>query len=180
MKNKILLILLILSVFSHARALTSYYYSAQFPDGTPQTNYFTLQVWPPAAQGITIYGTNIIFGPYTFTNTPNASGFYSNSISPNTYKLQVPAINLAAFVTIPDTTNYIALATYMTNSPIVSGGIGGYAFVTNYLGYVPATNNPGTNTIVFVSAVSGITNASGYVTNLSVTLTTNTINYQIR
>jgi hypothetical protein len=178
--KKILPILLILSNFTVARALTSYYYSAQNNDGTPQTNYFTLQPWPPAAQGITIYGTNIIFGPYIITNTPNASGFYSNGISPNTYKLQVPAINLAAFVSIPDTTNYISLASYMTNSPIVSGGVGGYAFVTNYLGFAPATNNPGTNTIVYVSAVSGITNASGYVTNLTVTLTTNTINYQIR
>ena len=43
-----------------------------------------------------------------------------------------------------------------------------------------STNNPGTNTIVYVSGVAGITNASGYVTNLTVTLTTNTIKYQIR
>ena len=180
MKTKILFLLSILTLATVCPAITSYYYSGQNNDGTPQTNYFTLQPWPPTAQGITIYGTNIIFGAAIITNTPNASGFFSNSISPNTYKVQVPALGLAAFANIPDTTNYAALASYMTNSPIVSGGVGGYAFVTNYLGFAPATNNPGTNTIVYVSGVAGITNASGYVTNLTVTLTTNTIKYQIR
>lgn len=37
---------------------------------------------------------------------------------------------------------------------------------------------PATNTIVYITNVTGITNASGYVTNLTLTLGTNTIYYQ--
>lgn len=55
-----------------------------------------------------------------------------------------------------------------------------FAGLTNVLHYVPATNNPATNTIIYLSNVAGITNASGYVTNLTLTFTTNTFYYQQR
>lgn len=176
---------------------TPFYFSSFNADGSPQTNVVTMQAWPPNQNGVTIYGTNIIYGAAIYSNTPNASGFFSNSLYPNLYKLTIPAITNSFFVLLLDTTNYLSLAVYATNVA-VSGGtpLTSYGFVTNALGYAPvvptysgvtnalgfapATNNILTNRIVYVSAVTGVTNASGYVTNLTVTLTTNTIYYQAR
>jgi len=184
-------------------AVTPFYYRGYNSDGTAQTNPVVLAAYPPAVNGITVLGTNIIFGAYAITNTPNSSGFFSNSIYGGTYRLTVPALNFATYAVIPETTNYNALSMYLTNAPVINA-VGGYAIITNLLGYAPfnpasytpatnsfegivsaltytpATNTPATNTIVYVSAVSGITNASGNVTNLSVTLTTNSIYYQQR
>lgn len=168
-------------------ALTPIDYQGYNSDGTPQTNKVVLTAYPPAVNGITVLGTNIIFGAFAITNQPNASGYFSNSIFGGSYKLSIPALGFDALAKIPETTNVVSLAFCLTNAPVISPA-SGYAIVTNWLGYAPfnpatfqaATNNPGTNTIAYVSAVSGITNASGYVTNLSVTLTTNTIYYQIR
>ena len=55
-----------------------------------------------------------------------------------------------------------------------------YAGLTNALGFMPATNRPATNTLIYITGITGITNASGYVTNFSLTYATNTINYQQR
>jgi len=52
---------------------------------------------------------------------------------------------------------------------------------TNYTtmqGWPPATNNPATNILAYVSAVNWVTNGSGYVTNVAAVVLTNTINYQ--
>jgi hypothetical protein len=194
MKTYLALLLVTLGLTVHAG--TPFYYSALNSDGTAQTNPVTFQPWPPAVNGITVYGTNVVLGAYIITNTPNASGFFSNNLIANTYKFSIPALSFSTYAVIPDTTNYTHLGLYLTNSPVITGSVGGFGLVTNYLGYtpppntyagitaaltyVPATNNPGTNVVIYVSAVSGITNASGYITNLTVTLTTNTINYQIR
>jgi hypothetical protein len=80
-----------------------------------------------------------------------------------------------------------------TNVPGLKGFVSGNSltnsFSTNADGTVtpnvgipfqPATNNPASSTNIFVTAVSGITNNLGYVTNLTVTLGTNIINYQQR
>jgi len=184
--KKILSLILIGAALT-AQAVTPFYQQGFNSDGTPQTNPVVLQAYPPAVNGITIIGTNIIFGAYAITNTPNASGFFSNNIYGGTYKYTIPALSFSTFATIPETTNYASLSLYLTNSPVV-GAAGGYAIITNWLGYAPfnpaayqpATNNPGTNTIAYVSGVSGITNASGYVTNLSVTLTTNCRGWGLR
>ena len=245
MKKLLPIFLLAQSAF----AGTPFYFSGQNADGSPQTNPVTVRAFPPNINGFTVYGTNIIWGAGYFTNTPNASGFFSNSLLPNMYQFSVPALGQNFYANIPDTTNYYSLATYLTNANVVgtifpgyvansysgvtnaltfapatnsAGGIifalgftpptNNYAGITNalkylpatngaalaysllpftpptntfvgltnVLGFGPATNNPAVNTIVYVSAVSGITNASGYVTNLTVTLATNTINYQQR
>ena len=183
---KIILSLLVILCSLAAPALTPFYYSGVNSDGTPNTNTVTMQPYPPAVNGFTVIGTNIVYGFATITNQPNANGWFSNSIYGNTYK--VTQSGNSFFVAIPETTNYTGLAFYATNQASIAAPAGGFAVITNYLGYTPfnlawfqpATNNPGTNTIAYVSAVSGITNASGVVTNLSVTLTTNTIYYQIR
>jgi hypothetical protein len=176
-------------------AVTAFYQRGYNSDGTPQTNKIVLTAYPPAVNGVTVLGTNIIFGAYAITNQPDATGFFSNSIFGGTYKYTVPALGFSTFATIPETTNYISLALCLTNAPVISPA-SGYAIITNWLGYSPpagtysgittalgfspATNNPGTNTIVFVGSITGSTNASGYYTNFTYTLTTNTINYQIR
>ena len=55
-----------------------------------------------------------------------------------------------------------------------------YAGLIAAFGFIPATNNPATNTAIYVTGVSGITNGSGVLTNLVVTTVTNTINFQQR
>lgn len=195
MKKITYLALLFLLIARAGSALTPFYYRGYNSDGTAQTNNVVLAAYPPAVNGITVLGTNIIFGSYAITNTPNASGYFSNNIFGGTYRLTIPALSFSTFAVIPETTNFTALATCLTNAPVINA-VGGYAIITNMLGYAPAigtyagitnslgfgpaTNTPTTNTIVYVSAVSGITNASGNVTNLLVTLTTNTIYYQQR
>jgi len=192
---KTILLTLALFVSIAAFAVTPIYQRGYNSDGTPQTNAVVLSAYPPAVNGVTVLGTNIIFGAYAITNQPDVTGYFSNSIYGGTYRYSVPALGFATFATIPETTNFTSLALCLTNAPVINA-VGGYAIITNWLGYAPAvgnyagitnalgfapaTNNPSTNTIAFVSAVSGITNASGYVTNLTVTLTTNSIYYQIR
>jgi hypothetical protein len=196
---KAVLVLLVFALFAlsavKSSAVTAFYQRGYNSDGTPQTNKIVLTAYPPAVNGVTVLGTNIIFGAYAITNQPDATGFFSNSIFGGTYKYTVPALGFSTFATIPETTNYISLALCLTNAPVISPA-SGYAIITNWLGYSPpagtysgittalgfspATNNPGTNTIVFVGSITGSTNSLGYYTNVQFTLTTNTINYQIR
>ena len=110
--------------------------------------------------------------------------------------------NTFARKTYLDVSNAVAFVLATNGGPLAYSQLpftpptNSYSALTNVLGFVPATNlasiaagqlpfaaatnNPATNTIVFVSAVAGITNGSGYITNLTVTLSTNTINYQQR
>lgn len=173
---KILIILIALFAALNLTA-TPFYYIALNADGSPQTNIVTMQSWPPNGSGFTTYGTNIIFGNITYTNLPNASGFFSNWLYPGYYRVSIPALNSGFYVNLLDSTNYASLAIYATNMAPTQTGGSGFGIITNYLGYTPATNAPATNTIAYVSAVSGITNASGNVTNLLVTMATNTIIY---
>jgi hypothetical protein len=113
---------------------------------------------------------------------------------PNTYKVFCPATGLGFFATIPQTTNTLPLANYATGLPVtypssslyyyITNALGGSPSLANYssvvtaLGFVPATNNPATNTSVFLTSVSVVTNASGVATNVLLTFGTNTLNYQ--
>lgn len=99
-----------------------------------------------------------------FTPT-NTTGFLSNNLEPITYTVTYSnAPNLGFFVTIADTTNYLPLTTYMTQTPVVSASYGSsFGFFTNQLGYWPATNSyagiaaalqysPATNTFAGIAA----------------------------
>ena len=159
-----------------------------------------MRAYPPAANTFTVFGTNIVFGGIWITNQPTAAGFFSNSISPNSYQVQIPALSVSFYVTIPNTTNYNSLGLYITNAPQVGPPFLGYAVnnfagITNALAYFPATNTYSvivaalgypplaaafaTNTTIFISGVTGITNGSGYVTNLSLTYFTHVLIYQV-
>ena len=108
--------------------------------------------------------TNLLGGTpalNTFGSITNALGYFplTNSLSALTNAIgfqpatNTPAGIIAALQFTPVTNTYTALE-----------GVAGFTF---------ATNNPATN--YFVTAVSGVTNGSGYLTNLVVT--TNSINY---
>ena len=148
-----------------ARALTPTYTSTLNPDGTAQTNLLTFTPYPPG-QPFYVYGTNIIFGATTLTYAPNASGFVSNSLEPITYTVvysNSPSVGF--FVKVLDTTNYLPLTTYVTTLPVVSATYGSsFGFITNQLGYWPATN-----TVAGLLAALGFqpaTNSFGCITNL--------------
>lgn len=163
-------------------------------NGQPVTNVCTMTAFP-SGNAWTVYGTNLVFGNVTITNTPNASGLFTNWAYPNLYRLQFAGITGSLYVQLPDTTNWMNLALCVTNAPTVGGTpLNSYGTITNWLGFPPATNTysgitaalgflpatntaPVTNTLIYVSGVSAITNASGVVTNLNLTYTTNTLIY---
>jgi hypothetical protein len=179
-KPIILLLILVVILVALAVRATPFYQYFYNPDGTPQTNSFSMTAYGSENAWVVV-GTNIYYGAQTVTFTPATNGYVSNAIAPNTYTVLFSNLNSGFYVTIPNTTNVTTLASYATSTPTISGtAFDSYGMVTNWLRYAPATNRPATNTIVYVSAVSGITNASGAVTNLSVTLTTNTIYYHQR
>ena len=140
-----------------------------------------MQGWPPASGGVTVVsniivwagGNQIITNLFSGTNTLG-----TNSAMPNTYKVFCPATGLGFFVSIPQTTNMLPLATYANGLPVTYPSSSLFFYITNALGFSPATNNPATNVLAYVSAVNWVANGSGYVTNVSAILSTNTINYQ--
>jgi hypothetical protein len=209
MKNLLTILALFAAMLAGAAQVTYYTYQFQNADGSPVTNQFTLQGWPAATSQVTIVSNSVVFSGGIITNTPNANGTGTNSILPNNYRVFVPDLNLGFLVNIPVTSQTNTLASYAVGTPVVYLPASQYAYLTNQLGFAPATNtsqgivsalgytpitnsyaaltnvagfvfatnNPATNIIAYVSAVSGVTNGSGLVTNLSVTLTTNTLNY---
>jgi hypothetical protein len=181
-----------------------YYASDEF--GNPLTNAITISPWP-ATNALAAFNTNIIGGvSYTFTpslitNGAVVTAYWSNNIAPGNYRLQLQGYTLgvpfgvysnSAPINISQVAN-LPVTTFMNFTLAQFGDAGKMAYentnawarhtyfdISNSLAFAPATNNPATNTIVFVSGVTGITNGSGAVTNLSVTFTTNTINFQQR
>ena len=144
-------------------------FSYQFfnSDGTAQTNRILMQAWPPATNTWTVYGTNVIYGGQIITLDPNSSGYGTNYAYPNTYRLFLSNLNSGFFISLPDTSSQIALGSCLISAPQVAGPLGFFGMVTNWLGYMPATNNaagikfalgytPATNSL------PGITNALGY------------------
>ena len=128
---------IILSLFLVAPApATSFYGKLYNADGTPQTNAVLMQAWPPVYTWI-IYGTNMVYGGQIITNQPDATGFFSNSVYPNNYKVSLPALGSGFYVKILDTTNYLSLAFYATDVPAVGASLDSYGLVTNWLGYAP-------------------------------------------
>lgn len=150
MKRLLLLVLLLVLVLD-ARA-TPFFFQGHNSDGTAQTNEITMVAWPINTQTWTAVGTNVIYGGQTIVITPNASGYASNWAYPNTYLCMVSNLDAGFYVKIPNTTNFLSLATYITNSPTLSGTyLNGYGLVTNWLTFEPATNSN-----------AGITAALGY------------------
>jgi hypothetical protein len=147
------------SFISAAISPTSFTFQFYDANGQPDTNYTTMQGWPPASGGVTVVsnvivwagGNQIITNQFQGTNTLG-----TNSAMPNTYKVFCPATGLGFFATIPQTTNQLPLATYATGLPVtyqssslffyITNALGGnptlasYSSVVSALGFVPATN----------------------------------------
>ena len=184
--KKIITLLLLAGV--NAFALTPFYFSSYNSDGTPQTNQVLMRAYPPTLNGFTVYGTNIVWGGGYVTNTPNSSGFFSNAVAPNQYQFTIPALSANFYAVIPDATNYLSLAIYLTNAPVVGNSVGGFAIVTNLLNYLPATNGgaisisqlpftPITNTYAAVTNVIGFVPATNGGTIANSQLATNQLAY---
>jgi hypothetical protein len=199
MKNLFKIILLMLLATLPVIAITPTSFTFQFYDanGQPNTNYTTMQGWPPSSGGVTVVSNVIVWAGASQMITNQFQGtntLGTNSAMPNNYQVLCPATGLGFFVTIPQTTNLLPLASYATGLPVtypssslyfyVTNALGfqpaaaTFAGITNALGYFPATNNPATNTIIYLTGVTGTTNGSGVVTNIVTTTSTNTINYQ--
>ena len=158
---------LFLIIGSSVTLATPFYQMFLNPDGSPQTNAFTFTASQPANTW-TVVGSNIVYGNYPVTFTPDTNGYVSNSIAPNSYVVTFAGLNSGFYANIPNTTNVLPLANYVTNVSTVSGtALSGFGLVTNWLGYLPGTNGgaisysqlpwtPPTNNY------TGITNALGF------------------
>jgi hypothetical protein len=185
-------LLAVLGVFK-ASALTTFTYQLYNSDGTPFTNTATMIPWPVTGNSVVVYGSSIVFAK-TLTLAPNGSGAGSVAVEPNTYRVTyTPATGgtISFYINIPDTTNTLPLAAYVSNSPAVYTTSSLYAFLTNGLGYAPVpataaaiTNLLGTvvlpapeiwttNTPLFggVTSVNGLTNRLATNSSQLLTLT---------
>jgi len=149
---------------AHSQTNGTPFYAQFFnADGSPQTNIITMQVWPPDDNAFTVDGTNIIFGDRIYTNTPNASGFWTNRLFANTYVVKIPSAGRSFFVKLLDTQTYLPLAYYATNIANVNNPQNMFSVVTGWLGYVPATN---TSAMVIASlGYTPLTNTFAAITN---------------
>jgi hypothetical protein len=171
-----LLFVLLCSAFCVPRsafATTPFSYQFFNSDGTPQTNRISMEAWPRSTNQWTVYGTNIIYGSKVITLDPDATGYGTNYAFPNTYRLFMSNLNSGFFISLPDTTNQIALGTCLTDAPQVAGPIGFYGMVTNWLGFAPPTNSVASisNLLNFASlrsalAFQPVTNDLASLTNL--------------
>ncbi len=144
-------------------------FSFQFfnSDGSAQTNAITMQAWPPSTNAFTVYGTNIVFGTYGLTLTPNSSGYGTNFAYPNSYRCYVSNLGSFFYVLLPDSTQQLALGSCLVSAPQVAGPLTWYGIFTNSLGFAPLASNalavkgaltytPATNSF------AGLTNALGF------------------
>jgi uncharacterized membrane protein YidH (DUF202 family) len=187
MKKIFLILVLILIAMAGAVRATPFIQVFQNPDGTAQTNSFTLSAYP-AANVWTVVGTNLVYGNYAITFTPNSSGYISNAIAPNTYQLLFSNLNSGFYLTIPNTTNVVSLSACVTSVPTTGNILTGYGLVTNWLSFAPATNSSSgiiaalgympptnnysslTNALTFAPATNNpATNIIVYVSGLTVT-----------
>lgn len=145
----ILCLLLILSPNSPAGP-TPFFGKFYNADGSPQTNVIQMQAWPPA-NNWTIYGTNMVYGGAVITLVPDTTGYFSNAAYANTYRLLVTNLNSGFYMTLLDTTNFLSIAVYATDTPTVGNILNGFGLVTNWLGYTPAP-----------ATYAGISNAQGF------------------
>ena len=163
--NRLFSILILLTCF--AAQATPFYLVSLNPDQSPNTNQVIFTPYPPG-KPFYIYGTNIVTGFNPITNTPNSGGFFSNSVLPLTFAVTYansPASQPGYFVSITDSTNYLPLTTYITTLPVVAAAYGSsFGFITNQLGYWPATN--GIAGMLAALGFQPATNSLGCITNL--------------
>ncbi len=185
MNPSLLILIFIFLLIRPALALTPFSYQFYNSDGTAQTNAITMEAWPRSTNGWTVYGTNIIWGSQSITLAPGTNGYGTNAGAfPNTYRLWLSNLNSGFYISLPDnSTQQVSLGSCVVSAPQTAGPIGLFGMVTNWLGYMPATNNaagikwalgytPATNSYV------GLTNAAGFVfaTN-GIAAITNTLGY---
>ena len=171
---KTILATILICLTLNVRAITPYYFQGYLPGGAPQTNLCIITPWPPN-QPFYIYGTNVITGLIAQTNTPSATGFFTNMLYPGVYTVQFQNYQTVGFfVQIYDTTNQFSLGIYATNTPIVSQTYGAmFNVVTNWLGYWPATNTQA-GIIAALQYAPATNTAAGVIAALQYTPATNT------
>ena len=122
--------------------MTPFYLQLYNSDGSAQTNLVTMTAWPALTNVFVAYGTNIIAAPNIITLVPNGSGYSTNWAYPNQYRCTVSNLGYSFTINLPDTTNFISLASCFVSGPVYLGGANNYSYVTNLLGFAPATNTP--------------------------------------
>jgi hypothetical protein len=152
--SKILSAIAFFSLLATASA-TPFFYKGYNKDGTLNSNLVNVTIYQPSAATpiFSVYGTNIIYGGNVMTLAPDATAYASNWLFPGVYKFTVSNLNASFVAVIPDATNFLSLALYMTNVPVYPGvSLSSFQLITNLLGYTPPTNT-----------LAGLTNAMGLI-----------------
>ena len=139
-----LTLLLSAALLSAGQAPTSFTFQFQNADGSYNTNYTTMQGWPAAVGGVVVVSNTVVWsGPSQLVTNQFAgtNTLGTNSAMPNSYRVFCPATGLGFTVAIPQTTNLLPLANYVTGSPVTYPSSSLYFYVTNSLGFQPLASN---------------------------------------
>lgn len=146
-----------------AGAITGFTYFFYNSDGTPDTNAFSMQGWPPDQNAVVVVGTNVVYSSHGVTFTNNNLGGGSNAIMPGTYRVFETNQNLGFFVTIPDTATVLPLTAYVVGTPTVYTPGSFYNFLTNAFGGPVVLSNSAS--VVGALAYTPMTNTFAGLTN---------------
>ena len=147
-------------------------YTLHNPDGTAFTNGATMAVYPPVSQSVVIVGTNIVLGGgFTINLTNDANGRGVVVCEPNQYRVSYAANNGSTFqflVNIQATNPLPDFAYEIVGVPVIFTPNSFAAWLTNALGYLPATNTyagitAALNYVPLTNTYQAITNYLGYV-----------------
>ena len=151
------------------QALTPFYLRTLNGDGSANTNQVFVQAWPLQTNLFTTYGTNVIFGAPVYVYTPDNTGYFTNALEPNVYRVTLTNFGsgstYAFTVNLPDSGALTPLASCVTNLPIYPGAQSMYAVLTNWLGFAPATNSS--------AGILFWLNPNGVLTNAYLSVSTN-------
>lgn len=178
---------------------TWFTYTFSYSDGTPNTNYAVVTAYPAQTYTFTAVGSNVVYGGAAHTNLiqPNSSGQGASQLIAGNYQFFFPSLNYGFTAGIPVSSATNDLSAYI-GVPIIFQANSLYAFVTNSLGYAPATNtysglisafgfNPATNggSVAYsqlpwtppTNSYYGITNALGFAPFTNAAPLTNTATF---
>jgi hypothetical protein len=136
------------SLLASAQSATLTGFTAQMvnPDGSPQTNQVLFYPWPLPTFQFFVVGTNVVNGNYIVTNTPNASGYFTNQLLPGQYVGKIPAMGNTAwfYAQVPAVAPgaaQLSLSSFVSNAPAIYINASNYSYLTNLFGGPLVTNS---------------------------------------
>lgn len=135
------IILTLFTTLVVCEALTPFTFHLVKDDGTAMTNICSMTPYPQKTYGVTLLGTNIVFGATGINLTPNSNGDGTNFAMPTRYRIFETNSGLGFIVNLPDVTATNPLAIYVEGVPVIYQSSSLFGFITNAIGGVPVISN---------------------------------------